>query len=245
MHQLFTLVVEPNRDPRLGRNQEGYSEDPWLCARFAETIVRAVQGDDPSAGDRCVAGLCHYPGQSEPVSGLERGAMEVSERKLRTIFLPPWEAGIRDAGALGVMATYPAIDGDPGSRLEVDPHRRPARRAALRRPRPLGGRRPLDAPLRGHRPGREARRAARAPGRGGRGHLVRAGLHARARRRGAGGPRGGGARRPGRPADPAPEGAARPLRAAPGRPRPRARDRPPPRTTRRSPSRPPGRGSSS
>jgi beta-glucosidase len=113
MHQLFTLVVEPNRDPRLGRNQEGYSEDPWLCARFAETIVRAVQGDDPSAGDRCVAGLCHYPGQSEPVSGLERGAMEVSERKLRTIFLPPWEAGIRDAGALGVMATYPAIDGHP------------------------------------------------------------------------------------------------------------------------------------
>jgi beta-glucosidase len=113
MHQLFTLVVEPNRDPRLGRNQEGHSEDPWLCARFAETIVRAVQGDDPSAPDRTVAGLCHYPGQSEPVSGLERGAMEVSERKLRTVFLPPWEAGIRDAGALGVMATYPAIDGEP------------------------------------------------------------------------------------------------------------------------------------
>jgi beta-glucosidase len=113
MHQLFTLVVEPNRDPRLGRNQEGYSEDPWLCARIAETIVRAVQGKDVSAPDRCVAGLCHYPGQSEPVSGLERGAMEVSERKLRTIFLPPWEAGIRDAGALGVMATYPAIDGTP------------------------------------------------------------------------------------------------------------------------------------
>lgn len=113
MHQVFTLVVEPNRDPRLGRNQEGYSEDPWLCARFAETIVRAVQGDDVSLSDRCVAGLCHYPGQSEPVSGLERGAMEVSERKLRTVFLPPWEAGIRDAGALGVMATYPAIDGVP------------------------------------------------------------------------------------------------------------------------------------
>jgi len=113
MHQLFTLVVEPNRDPRLGRNQEGYAEDPWLCARFAETIVRAVQGDDVAALDRCVAGLCHYPGQSEPVSGLERGAMEISERKLRSVFLPPWEAGIRDAGALGVMATYPAIDGIP------------------------------------------------------------------------------------------------------------------------------------
>jgi beta-glucosidase len=113
MHQLFTLVVEPNRDPRLGRNQEGYSEDPYLCARIAETIVRAVQGDDVSLPDHCVAGLCHYPGQSQPYSGLERGAMEISERQLRTVFLPPWEAGVRDAGALGVMATYPAIDGVP------------------------------------------------------------------------------------------------------------------------------------
>jgi len=113
IHQIFTLVVEPDRDPRLGRNQEGYSEDPFLCARLAETIVRAVQGDDVSSSDHCVAGLCHYPGQSEPVSGLERGAMEVSERKLRTVFLPPWEAGVRGAGALGVMATYPAIDGLP------------------------------------------------------------------------------------------------------------------------------------
>ena len=49
IHQIFTLVVEPIRDPRLGRNQEGYSEDPWLCARYAETIVRAAQGDDVSA----------------------------------------------------------------------------------------------------------------------------------------------------------------------------------------------------
>ncbi len=113
VHQIFTLVVEPNRDPRLGRNQEGYGEDPWLVSRIAETIVRAVQGRDVSAPDKVVAGLCHYPGQSQPVSGLERGAMEISERMLRETFLPPWVAGIRGAGALGVMATYPAIDGVP------------------------------------------------------------------------------------------------------------------------------------
>ncbi|MBR9998230.1 MAG: glycoside hydrolase family 3 C-terminal domain-containing protein [Cyclobacteriaceae bacterium] len=113
IHELFTLVIEPDRDPRLGRNIEGYSEDPYLCSRYAETIVNAVQGDDISASDKVVAGLCHYPGQSEPVSGLERGAMEISERILREIYLPPWEAGIRKAGALGVMATYPAIDGVP------------------------------------------------------------------------------------------------------------------------------------
>jgi beta-glucosidase len=113
IHELFTLVIEPNRDPRLGRNIEGYSEDPYLCSRYAETIVRAVQGDDISASDKTVAGLCHYPGQSQPVSGLERGAMEISERILREVFLPPWEAGIKKAGALGVMATYPTIDGVP------------------------------------------------------------------------------------------------------------------------------------
>lgn len=113
IHQLFTLVVEPNRDPRLGRNEEGYSEDPYLCSRVAESIVKGVQGDDISAPDKVVAGLCHYPGQSQPVSGLERGAMEISERTLREVFLPPWVAGIRKCSALGVMATYPAIDGIP------------------------------------------------------------------------------------------------------------------------------------
>lgn len=113
IHQLFTLVIEPNRDPRLGRNQEGYSEDPYLCARIAEAVVHGAQGSDIASRDRVVAGLCHYPGQSQPVSGLERGAMEISERKLRETFLPPWEAGIKRAGALGVMATYPSIDGVP------------------------------------------------------------------------------------------------------------------------------------
>jgi beta-glucosidase len=113
IHQIFTLVVEPIRDPRLGRNEEAYSEDPYLCSRYAESIVEAIQGDDVASADKCVAGLCHYPGQSQPTSGLERGAMEISERILRETFLPPWEAGIKKAGALGVMATYPAIDGIP------------------------------------------------------------------------------------------------------------------------------------
>jgi len=113
IHQIFTLVVEPIRDPRLGRNQEAYSEDSFLCARIAEVIVKAVQGDELCAPGKTVTGLCHYPGQSEPVSGLERGAMEISERKLREVFLPPWEAGIKKCGALGVMATYPSIDGIP------------------------------------------------------------------------------------------------------------------------------------
>jgi len=118
VHGLCTIVIEPNRDPRLGRNQEGYSEDPYLCSQIAEAIVNGMQGDDLSANDKAITVLCHFPGQSQPVSGLERGAMEISERNLREVFLPPWVAGIKKADALGVMATYPAIDGEPAHRSE-------------------------------------------------------------------------------------------------------------------------------
>ena len=113
VHFLGTLVIEPNRDPRLGRNEEGYSEDPYLCSRIAESIVKGMQGDDLTSHEKAVALLTCFPGQSQPVSGMERGAMEISERNLREVFLPPWIAGIKKAGALGVMATYPAIDGLP------------------------------------------------------------------------------------------------------------------------------------
>jgi beta-glucosidase len=118
VHGLCTIVIEPNRDPRLGRNEEGYSEDPYLCSQIAEAIVHGMQGDDLSANDKAITVLCHFPGQSQPVSGLERGAMEISERTLREVFLPPWVAGIKKADALGVMATYPAIDGVPAHRSE-------------------------------------------------------------------------------------------------------------------------------
>jgi beta-glucosidase len=113
IHQLCTLVVEPIRDPRLGRNQEAYSEDPFLCGRMAQAIVKGAQGGDIRSPEHVVTVLCHYPGQSQPVSGFERGAMEISERMLREVFLVPWVAGIKESGALGVMATYPTIDGTP------------------------------------------------------------------------------------------------------------------------------------
>lgn len=112
VHVLATLVVEPNRDPRMGRNIEAFSEDPYFCSRVAEAMVRGAQGDDLTAYDKTIAMLTHFPGQTEPVSGMERGAMEISERKLREVFLPPYVAGITKAGALAVMAAYPAIDGE-------------------------------------------------------------------------------------------------------------------------------------
>lgn len=111
IHMLSTLAIEPIRDPRLGRNCEAHTEDPHLASCYAFAIVHGVQGDDVSDPDRAIALLTCFPGQSEAASGLERGAMEITERTLREIYLPPWQAGITRGGALGVMATYPSIDG--------------------------------------------------------------------------------------------------------------------------------------
>jgi len=112
IHILSTLVLELDRDPRMGRNEEAYTEDPYLGARIAESIVQGAQGSDLSAPDKAIALMTDFPTQSEPVSGLERGAIEFSERYIRENILPPWIAAFK-AGALGVMAGYPEIEDMP------------------------------------------------------------------------------------------------------------------------------------
>jgi beta-glucosidase len=118
IHVLSTLVSELDRDPRMGRNEEAFTEDPYLYSRIVEGIVHAVQGNDIAAPDKTVALLTDFPTQSEPESGLERGAVQVSERSLRENYLLPWVAGITKAGALGVMAGYPDIEDVPGHASE-------------------------------------------------------------------------------------------------------------------------------
>ena len=113
IHSLSTLVLELDRDPRMGRNEEAYTEDPYLDSRIAEAIVRGAQGATVNAPDKVVALMTDFPTQSEPVSGLERGAIELSERMLRRDFLPPWMAAITKNGALGVMAGYPEVEDVP------------------------------------------------------------------------------------------------------------------------------------
>ena len=70
------------------------------------------KGENVDAPDKVAAMMTDFPTQSEPVSGMERGAVELSERYIRENFLPPWIAAFR-AGALGVMAGYPDIEGVP------------------------------------------------------------------------------------------------------------------------------------
>ena len=117
VHLLCTIMAEPIREPRLGRNCEGFAEDPYLVGRIVEAIVAGAQGDDPSAPDKVGVLLTDFPGSSEPLGGLERGAMPLSERTLRETFVPIWIAGI-ESGALAVMATYNAIDGVPAHASE-------------------------------------------------------------------------------------------------------------------------------
>jgi beta-glucosidase len=112
IHILSTLVLELDRDPRMGRNEEAYTEDPYLYSRIAENIVRGAQGSNIDAPDKTIALMTDFPTQSEPASGLERGAIELSERALRENYLPPWIAAF-NAGALGVMAGYPEIEDEP------------------------------------------------------------------------------------------------------------------------------------
>jgi beta-glucosidase len=118
IHMLSTLVLEVDRDPRMGRNEEAYTEDPYLYSRMAEKIVEGTQGTNIAAPDKVIAVLTDFPTQSQPTGGLERGPIEVSERVLRESFLPPWTAGITKAGGLGVMAGYPVIDDVPAHASE-------------------------------------------------------------------------------------------------------------------------------
>jgi beta-glucosidase len=118
IHMLSTLVLELDRDPRMGRNEEAYTEDPYLYSRIAQSIVHGTQGTNIAAADKVIAVLTDFPTQSEPASGLERGAIELSERALRENFLLPWTAAISKAGGLGVMAGYPEIEDVPAHASE-------------------------------------------------------------------------------------------------------------------------------
>jgi beta-glucosidase len=102
----------------MGRNEEAYTEDPYLYSHIAEEIVEGAQGSNIHAPDKVVALMTEFPTQSEPVSGIERGAIDISERTLRQHFLLPWIAAITKHNALAVMAGYPEIDDLPAHASE-------------------------------------------------------------------------------------------------------------------------------
>jgi len=113
-HQALTPVVDVARDPRWGRVEETFGEDPYLVARLGVAAVRGFQGD-ATFGDktRVIATLKHYAAHGQPESGINCAPAHVSARVLRETFLSTFKAAIQEGGALSVMPSYNEIDGVP------------------------------------------------------------------------------------------------------------------------------------
>jgi beta-glucosidase len=109
---LWSPNINIFRDPRWGRGQETYGEDPFLTGRFAVAFVRGLQGDDPHYL-KTVATVKHFAVHSGPEPLRHRFDAVVSERDLRETYLPAFETGIREGGAASLMSAYNAVDGVP------------------------------------------------------------------------------------------------------------------------------------
>ena len=113
-HQALTPVVDVARDPRWGRVEETFGEDPFLVAQMGIAAVRGFQGDAQfNTKDRVIATLKHFAAHGQPESGQNCAPVNVSERVLRETFLYPFKEAIQQGGAISVMASYNEIDGLP------------------------------------------------------------------------------------------------------------------------------------
>lgn len=104
-------VVDIAADPRWGRLEETYGEDPELVSRLAVAFVRGLQGDDLSAG--VVATAKHFLAHGAPDGGFNHGAVSMGSRRLRDVIAAPFRAVVNEAGLAGVMSAYHEIDGLP------------------------------------------------------------------------------------------------------------------------------------
>ncbi len=107
-------VVDVARDPRWGRIEETYGEDPHLCAEIGLAAIRGFQGRTlPLAEDKVFVTLKHMTGHGQPESGTNIGPAQISERTLRENFFPPFERAVKEANVRAVMPSYNEIDGVP------------------------------------------------------------------------------------------------------------------------------------
>jgi len=116
-HQALTPVVDVARDPRWGRVEETFGEDPYLVSRMGSAAVRGFQGDASFRGrartSRVIATLKHFAAHGAPESGLNCAPAEVSPHTLRDVILPSFRACVTEAGALSLMPSYNEVDGVP------------------------------------------------------------------------------------------------------------------------------------
>lgn len=115
-------VLGPNldlaRDPRWGRTEETFGEDPYLASRFAVSVVKALQGgannQNPKIGENhVIATGKHFIGHGQPEGGTNIAPVNLSERLLRETHLKTFEAAIKEGGLQSVMPAYHELDGVP------------------------------------------------------------------------------------------------------------------------------------
>jgi beta-glucosidase len=114
LHWTFAPMVDIARDPRWGRIAEGAGEDPYLGSAIAAARVRGFQGTDPRAPDAVLATVKHFAAYGGAEGGRDYNTVDLSERTLREVYLPPYRAAV-DAGAATVMTSFNEIGGIPST----------------------------------------------------------------------------------------------------------------------------------
>ncbi|MEU5962290.1 glycoside hydrolase family 3 N-terminal domain-containing protein [Micromonospora parva] len=110
-HQGLSPVLDVARDPRWGRTEETYGEDPYLVSRMGVAFVRGLQGADLTDG--VLATAKHFVGYGASEGGLNWAPAHLPPRLLREVYLYPFEAAVREGGLQSVMAGYHELDGVP------------------------------------------------------------------------------------------------------------------------------------
>ncbi len=116
VHQVLSPVVDVARDPRWGRIEETFGEDPFLVGEMGVAAVEGLQGvgkDPKLAPGKVLATLKHMTGHGQPESGTNTGPAQISERTLREMFFPPFKQVVDRTAIDAVMASYNEIDGIP------------------------------------------------------------------------------------------------------------------------------------
>jgi beta-glucosidase len=112
--QALTPVVDVARDPRWGRVEETYGEDPYLNGVLGIAAVKGFQGDGKFKDKkRVIATLKHFAAHGQPESGNNCAPVSISERHLRETFFSTFKKALEEGGAISVMASYNEIDGVP------------------------------------------------------------------------------------------------------------------------------------
>jgi len=107
-------VVDVAKDPRWGRIEETYGEDPYLVSQIGLAAIRGFQGPTlPLGPDKVLVTLKHFTGHGQPENGTNVGPADIGERTLRTDFFPPFEGAVKAYPIESVMASYNEIDGIP------------------------------------------------------------------------------------------------------------------------------------